>query len=162
MKPKYAIDEIERRWLVAAEDAEPYLQDAALRIVDKYIDGCRLRLRMIEDTDGECVYKFCKKYGRHYSNQQEPAEPITNLYLDSSEYTTLKLLPGTVVNKERFKLTSGAIDRYRLSDETVYIFEIEFPDTSAARNYSPPEFVGEEVTGREDYSGFTLAQRSRA
>lgn len=161
MKPKYAIDEIERRWLVAAEDAAPYLQDAVFRIVDKYIDGSRLRLRMIEDTDGERVYKFCKKYGRHYGSHEEPAEPITNLYLDSNEYTTLNVLPGTVVAKERFKLKSGAIDRYRLRDETVYIFEIEFPDTSAAHNYSPPAFVGEEVTGREAYSGFTLAQRTQ-
>jgi hypothetical protein len=34
LKPKYAIDEIERRWLVAAEDAAPHLHDAPLRILD--------------------------------------------------------------------------------------------------------------------------------
>jgi CYTH domain-containing protein len=96
LKPKYAIDEIERRWLVAAEDAAPHLHDAPLRILDKYIDGCRLRLRKIATADGEFVYKFCKS------------------------------------------------------------------DISEARNFAPPEFVGEEVTDREAYSGFSLARRMSA
>ena len=153
MKPKYALLEIERRWLVSeipvGEDAPPVL------ITDKYIHGTRLRLRRVDTPEGATIFKFCKKYG----TGRGAAEPITNLYLNSDEHALLDQLPGIEVTKRRFRLAAGAIDVYDRADDALCIFEIEFENLTAARAFVPPGFTGREITEDDTLSGLALAQR---
>ena len=151
-QPKYALLEIERRWLVR----EPVhdLVDGVLGrdIEDRYLPGTRLRLRKVTSHDGTVEWKFCKKYG----TDGQFAEPITNIYLSESEYATLAQLPARVVLKKRYVVAHGAIDVYS-QPAGVIIFEAEFQSSAEASSFEPPSFVAKEVTGERQYSGAALA-----
>jgi CYTH domain-containing protein len=153
--PKYSLPEIERRWLVRPEDAGNLDRSPYWLIRDLYISGTRLRLRSVEHKDGKVIHKLGKKYGK----STEISEPITNLYLTSEEYGIFSRLPGKAVRKRRYKVGGGSLDRYEQPGFGHLIFELEFPDEASARNYTPPIFVPEEITGRDEYSGFALACR---
>lgn len=70
----------------------------------------------------------------------------------------LSCLEGLSVKKARYPVEEGSIDVY----DFIAIFEVEFLTTEEAANYTPPEFVSQEVTGDPDYSGFALAQAASA
>lgn len=151
--PKYALMEIERRWLIPNALARPLLNNRPVRITDTYLNDTRLRLRRVEQADGTLRFKFCRKYG----DRDGPAESITNLYLEAAEYELLASLPGARVTKYRYQLDAGAIDVY--GQETLHVFEIEFAGLDAARRYTPPGFVSEEITGNDAFSGLSLARQ---
>lgn len=156
MKPKYSIDEIERRWLVSEDNARPLLTGTPLKLTDKYLENTRLRLRQVNGGDQQTVFKLCKKY----DNRNGPVESITNIYLNSDEYGLISRLPGTTVEKLRFRQSEGSIDVYRFRTGEVFIYEIEFTDAIVASAFRAPLFVNEEITGVEAYSGFALARKS--
>jgi hypothetical protein len=151
--PKYSRPEIERRWLVDSQKAEPLLVAARQVIRDKYLPDAQLRLRRVTNANGNDVYKFCKKYG----DRQDFAESISNLYLSSAEYILLDQLPGAVVSKTRHPQAVGAIDVYLGAASDLYIFEVEFSSVEAAARFEPPEFVDREITGDALLSGRALA-----
>jgi CYTH domain-containing protein len=151
--PKYAIIEIERRWLVDLARCPPFDEHAGARITDRYVSQSLLRLRKIEYPSGEVSCKLCKKYERIGTL----ALPVVNIYLSSDEFELLNQLPGRVVVKRRHYHAEGAVDIYWLGDAELVVFEVEFKDLSAAAAYTPPEFVLEEVTNNPSYSGATLA-----
>ena len=151
--PKYALVEIERRWLVPNELALPLLHDHPVRITDTYLTDTRLRLRRVEQADGRTRFKFCRKYG----NREGPSEAITNLYLDETEYLLLASLAGARVTKQRHHLDAGAIDVY--GEDSLHIFEIEFEALDVAMRYTPPPFVGREITGDDNFTGSSLARQ---
>jgi CYTH domain-containing protein len=151
--PKYAIIEIERRWLVDLARCPPFDEHAGAKITDRYVSQSLLRLRQIEYPSGEFSYKLCKKYERIGGL----AQPTVNIYLSADEFELLNQLPGHVVVKRRHYYAEGAVDIYRLRDGELAVFEVEFKDLSAAEAYSPPEFVLEEVTHNTRYAGASLA-----
>jgi CYTH domain-containing protein len=149
--PKYSLLEIERRWLVdlARVDlsAAPYRE-----IEDLYVAGSRLRLRKISGAE-EVTFKLAKKYGK----RTPLAEPITNLYLTEGEYRLLSSLPGTRTRRRRYSLEGGSLDVYVAPHAEVAVFEIEFDDERAAREFVPPAFVTREITNEPALSGVSLA-----
>jgi CYTH domain-containing protein len=146
--PKYALPEIERRWLVELSQL-PARESLRQRLIeDLYVSGSRLRLRKVVEPGAEDVYKLCKKY--------EP-DVITNLYLSACEYELLATLPGSRVRKARYSLPAGVIDVYQDPPLGFAIFEIEFENRPAAARYQPPAFVAREITGDAAYSGAALA-----
>lgn len=150
--PKYSIAEIERKWLVEP-DALPSLEGQPYReIEDLYIAGTQLRLRRMESTDGQVVFKLCKKYGKTTAL----SEPITNLYLSEAEYRLLSGLAGNTVRKRRYSVAGGALDVYE--GGVITTFEVEFGSEAEAQRYVPPALVGREVTNLEAYSGAALAE----
>ena len=151
--PKYAIIEIERRWLVDLARCPPFDEQAGARITDRYVSQSFLRLRQIDCPSGEVSYKLCKKYER----VGPLAQPIVNIYLSADEFSLLSQIPGHVVVKRRHHYAEGAVDIYRLGDGELAVFEVEFKDLSAATAYPPPEFVLEEITDNPSYSGASLA-----
>jgi len=102
------------------------------------------------------IYKLVKKYGR-----EGWVEPITNLYLDSTEYELLCNLPANEVTKNRFHFANGSLDVYRFETETIGIFEIEFLSLEEAQSFSPPHFVVRELLDEDDNTGVSLALRRR-
>lgn len=154
MQPKYSINEIERRWLVPESALPGLLTEPPSRITDKYLHASRLRLRKVESDQDATVFKLCKKYG----NQQGPSEAMTNLYLDAAEYEQLDQLPGAIIVKLRYRIGAGSIDVFADHADIPAIFEIEFSDPTQAAAYDPPEFVSQEVTGLETYTGAYLAR----
>lgn len=154
--PKYALPEIERRWLADVDKIGSLDGIARRTIEDLYVEGSRLRLRRVVEPNGECIFKLGKKYGKRSLR----VEPITTLYLTEAEYTRLTILPGRRVSKQRLIVAGGSLDLYpRLGTDPLAIFEVEFPDEAAADVFRPPPFVTREVTGDPAYSGYALAQR---
>lgn len=151
-QPKYSLKEIERRWLVDPVTIDAYEKARYLDIEDTYLKDTLLRLRKVTDVSGDVTYKFCKKYGKVSSL----SNAITNIYLSDAEYLVLSKLDGIRVRKRRYAVADGAVDIYQ-GPSTLAIFEIEFDSEQAAASYTPPAFVGEEITDNLAYSGVALA-----
>jgi hypothetical protein len=109
---------------------------------------------LLEDKNGNIIYKLGKKYGKH----SKIVEPITTLYLSLNEYETLSILPGKKAKKRRYGIGDGSLDVYVQPAFGFYIYELEFSNEEEANKYSPPGFVSEEITGLEKFSGFSIAQ----
>jgi CYTH domain-containing protein len=152
-KPKYAIAEVERRWLVELSEFGPLGGLPYREIEDRYIAGTQLRLRKITDASGEPVFKLCKKYGKVTAL----SELITNLYLTEAEFNTLSQLSGALVKKRRYATNGGSLDVYIIPHAGLAVFEIEFESEAAAAGYAPPSFAAAEVTHDSAYSGASLA-----
>jgi CYTH domain-containing protein len=152
--PRYAIAEIERRWLVDATGVGDLELVPFCRYEDLYIDGSRLRLRKITEPDGSALFKLGKKYGK----RSALLEPITTLYLDETEYLQLRHLPGSAASKRRYTIAGGSLDVYERPIPGLMVFELEFKDEEAARKYQPPPFATREITEEARYSGFQLAR----
>lgn len=155
---KYARLEIERRWKVDPERLPDLSALKRIRIRDKYLTGTRLRLRRMEYIDqGVTHYKLCKKYGK----TSDHVEPMTNFYLERSEYEILDGLPGKAIAKDRFPFEFEgqpfSIDRYGEPHAGLYTVEIEFRSEDAAREASPPPFALEEVSADPRFAGSFLA-----
>ena len=152
--PKYALIEIERRWLVDLDRIGSLAEHPFRKIDDLYIAGSRLRLRRVETRDGEVVYKLGKKYGK----RDNWGEPVTSLYLTRDEYVVLASLVGARAGKVRYSVAGGSLDVYVSPRSGLAIFETEFATDEAARTYCPPDFVTNEVTSDENYCGRTIAE----
>lgn len=148
--PKYSLPELERRWLVDLSRVGPLEALPYRDIEDVYLEGTRLRLRVMRGPDG-AVFKLCKKYGR----MPDGGEPITNIYLTEDEYRNLRVLPGRVARKRRYLVSGGALDVY---DSGEVFFEVEFASPSDMHRYDPPPFAAREVTGDDACSGAALAK----
>jgi CYTH domain-containing protein len=152
--PRYAIPEIERRWLVDVAQVGD-LADVPFRLFeDLYIHESRLRLRKITESNGNVVFKLGKKYGR----SSALSEPITTLYLDENEYQMLSVLAGHRSSKRRYIIAGGSLDVYQRPASGPTIFELEFASESLARQYRPPSFVMREITNESAYSGYEIAR----
>lgn len=150
--PKYSHLEIERRWLVELA-ALDFLASQPFRLIeDLYLQESRLRLRKMT-SEQTLEYKLCKKYGK----TDDYSEPICNFYLNQSEYDLLNTLPGSRIVKRRYTWTAGSIDLYLQPELEFAIFEIEFENLHAAENFSPPDFVRQEISNHSAYSGQHLA-----
>ncbi len=152
--PKYALAEVERRWLVA-DGAAIGLNACRARIIeDRYIDGTHLRLRRVTADDAPAIYKLGKKY----LPRDGATQLIVNTYLDAEEFALLAALPAAISRKRRYDVAGGMLDVYETPRAGLRIFEREFTNAGAADAYTPPQCVGREITADASYSGHRLAQ----
>ena len=92
---KYARVERERRFLVA-EVPEGVIE--VRQIVDHYLEGTRLRLREVINSDGTVIRKLGHKV-RLVPGPHEIA--CTSVYLDDQEWELLRALPSRALRKTR-------------------------------------------------------------
>lgn len=151
--PKYAIPEIERRWLVDVAAVRDLSEQPSTVIEDLYVECSRLRLRKMYLAGGKVIYKLCRKYGK----TSEWSEPITNLYLKESEYRLLDGLPGDRIRKRRYPVCGGSLDVFEHPHSGLMIFEREFESEAEAAGYAPPDFVTREIGRGDGYTGAELA-----
>ena len=152
---KYALDEIERRWLAdrAVLPNLDTLDQAVIR--DKYLDGTRIRLRKV--ISGQSVtYKLCKKYGK----TSPICEPITNIYLSAEEFALLDSLPGAILDRKRYYDSIAGV-KWSInitSQHEAILVEAEFGSIEAALATTPPNYCRREVSDSFEYEGATLAR----
>lgn len=156
--PKYSKLEHEKKWLLKKKSLPSLEALDKTKIVDKYFPETKIRLRKMTNLkSGENVYKLCKKYGKLTNT----SEPITNIYLNESEYLLLNNLPGYILTKNRYgypfhdKLYS--IDEFTRSMEPFYLLELEIGDGESFEDVELPEFIERDVTEEEGFSGYSLA-----
>jgi CYTH domain-containing protein len=93
---KYAVVERERRFLV---ERVPEGVVEVRHIVDRYLDGSRLRLREVTAADGS----VSRKIGQKVRLTEGPGEiACTSIYLDDAEWELLHVLPGRTLRKTRY------------------------------------------------------------
>ena len=104
---RYARREDEQRYVAASV---PDGARSPRRVEDRYLDGTRLRLRLVTDEDGTVVRKLGHKV------RDDPARPSavwhTTCYLDDAEYGVLATLPAMTLVKRRRTLTEGCADEF--------------------------------------------------
>lgn len=151
---RYAHPERERRFLLCSP---PVGLTAPRHIVDRYIDGTRLRLRQVTG-EGPAVYKLGQKVR---PNEDDPSlVMLTSMYLTADEYERLLALPATEVRKTRYTLTAGQ-DRYGVDVfedrlDGLVLAEAELADPTV---HDLPDLPGllAEVTTDNRFSGGALA-----
>lgn len=157
---KYAVGEYERRFLLA-EVPEGVSDPRA--IVDHYIDGTRLRLRTVDrQVSGQQDRKLGHK--RRLVESDPTAIMCTSMYLDDGEVAVLSLLPSRRLVKTRWRLDIGSViasvDVFGEALEGLILLEVDLGDPVALERFTPPTWVGPEVTRNERLAGGGLAGRS--
>jgi hypothetical protein len=150
MPSKYARTERERRFVCAAP---PPLGDVVRRrrIVDRYLDGTRLRLRRVEELDGTgpAVHKLTQKL------PGDPWGELTTIYVSEHEYALLSALPAAVLVKERWSVPPLGYDVFRGALEGLVL--VEFEDDVTAAAFVPAAGLGE-VTHDVRFEGGALVR----
>lgn len=155
MIPKYAILEIERRWLARPELLPELSSLEHMLIEDVYFPDTRLRLRRMTSADG-VVYKLGKKYGKISGIE----EPIVNIYLDEAEYSLFAALPGRRLARRRYHYSSGG-RTYNINvalDSTIpIIVEAEYDSRDSAFLDAPPPFCELEISDDPAFEAVVFA-----
>jgi len=150
-RPKYALPENERRFLVEPQNCPRLDPATARRIEDRYFPDTRLRLRKITRAAAPPIYKLCRKY--------ESNDALTNLYLTETEYRLLRALSGDDIAKTRYTHDGFAVDVFEAPHAGLIIAEIEAPTRAALIAITPPGWVAREVTTDPNLTGAALAKR---
>lgn len=150
--------EYERRFLVRDLPREkPW---AVRRIVDHYIDGTRVRLReSVGMVDGapERVMKLTQKI------PQPDGAPgmqgtLTTMYLGEAEYRIFVQLPAAVIRKTRYSFPPLGVDAFEGDLKGLFIAEMEFDTEEAMQAFTPPTWLGHEISDDPRFNGGRLAR----
>jgi len=149
---KYAVVERERRFLI---DRIPDGVVGTRQIVDRYVEGTRLRLREVTDDDGTIT----RKLGHKTRLARGPGEvACTSMYLDDEEWRLLCQLPARVLRKVRHTVDR---DGFRLAVDRLeggsLLAEIDDGD-QLPRGIPEWLAVQQEVTTDERWTGAGLAK----
>ena len=151
---KYGHMERERRWL-CERLPETLVPTRVYDIIDRYIDGSHMRLRWMRGHGVPDERKLTKK-----ADLAADTRIITTIYLDADEFALLQALPARIVHK-RCHYHEGApeiaVDVFGGIHAGLVMAEVEFADADLMRDYTPPAWVGREVTQDNAYGGGTLA-----
>jgi CYTH domain-containing protein len=161
-RDKYAIVERERRFLLAG--LPPGAAARRVEIVDRYLDGTRLRLRRVSlpGSPGSAVPEL-KLTQKVPAARPGPVRGlITNFYLSPAEYDVLATLPGAELAKTRLFFPPYAVDVFGPPRAGLVLAEVELrSDADLAACPPPPESVVE-VTCDDRFAGGRLAVTPRA
>ncbi len=155
---KYARIEWERRFLVDRFPTEAKVTHVR-RIVDRYIDGTRLRLRQMIESDGTEVLKLTQKISERATGARQGL--ITNMYLSREEFDVLTKLPAKVLAKTRHSVRPFGIDVFDGTLDGLIMAEAEFSSDEEASSLVIPSFVHEEVTDDSRFTGGSLVAATR-
>jgi adenylate cyclase len=146
--------EIERKFLVRKLPADLTKYPSA-EIEQGYLvsmdDGLQVRLR----KTGE---RFWLTYKRGSGNVREERE----VELTAEQFEMLwPATEGKRLVKTRYEIPFGQltveIDLYHDRHEGLVVAEVEFDEEQAAKNFQPPDWLGDDVTGDPRYSNQLLA-----
>lgn len=153
---KYARPEYERRFLL---DRLPDDVSDPVRIRDRYVHDSHLRLRLVEDIDGNVLKRQLGQKQR-----ANPADPRvvfhTTVYLDEREHAILSGPPGDDLIKIRYRdsaFPGAVVDGVEQPAHRVILLEVSLPDPVALELLQPPTDAVE-VSDDERYTGRSLAR----
>ncbi len=155
---KYARIERERRYLLAEPPSDLALDSPYTRIHDLYLPNTRLRLRRMEDEQGQVIaLKLTQKF--HPSEGVGLETIITNLYLNDAEFQVLSNLKGKPLTKRRYKYPYAnrnfILDIFEDALEGLILCEIEFDENSVSQPLKLPRITCE-VTNEPFFTGGNL------
>ncbi len=146
--------EIERKFAVRKLPAD--LEQFPHRVVEQgYLatgpNGLQVRLRKSGDKLS-LTYKRDDRAGRIEREVELSAEQFAVLWPATE---------GRRLTKMRYDVPHGdrtvEIDIYRGKHEGLIVAEVEFADENSMRAFQPPDWLGDDVTGKPRYSNVRLA-----
>ncbi len=147
--------EIERKFLVASNDWEK-IADNGVKITQGYVvnaDHCSVRIRIC--SNGKCT--LTTKLPRNGISRYEFENPIEAREADN----LMDLCGDAVVEKVRYKIEIDGlvweVDRFSGLNEGLIVAEVELEREE--QTFTRPAWLGEEVTGLEQYQNSKLARR---
>jgi CYTH domain-containing protein len=156
IETQYSKAEYERRFLL---DRLPDDVSDPVRIRDRYLHDSNLRLRLVEDMDGNVLRR---KLGN--KQRPNPADPRlvhhTSIYLDEREHAMLAALPGDDLVKIRYRyraLPGAGVDVVEHPACGAILLEVSLTDPVALELFKSP-LNGREVGDDESYTGRGLAR----
>lgn len=159
---RYAQAEYERRFVL---DAVPADAREPRWIVDRYLNGTRLRLRTVRE-DGATGKMLQRKVGQKVRPNPGDAATVlhTTMYLDRDELDALAHVDATVLAKTRYRWRLDghpvAVDVYGASLCGLVVAEMCFEDRDLLDAYRPNPVLGPEITGIDALTGPNLASLS--
>jgi CYTH domain-containing protein len=159
---KYSVREFERRFILP--DIPAGVSDER-RISDLYLDGTRLRVRLVATPGGVVLQR---KLGQKRRIAEDDPTTIwhTSLYLNQAEYELLASLSGGTLIKTRWTIDvdrrRGAVDVFEGELAGLVLLEVDLVGFDDFHNFIPPTWVGTEVTTDETFTGGSLARLSAA
>ena len=152
---KYAVVERERRLLVGSV---PDGDVESVEIIDRYVEGSRLRLREMVWADGRRV----RKLGHKVRLSDGPHEvACTSMYLDDAEWELLRQLPARMLRKRRYQVCREgwhlAIDEFEDGTLLAELDDGERPSTAVPAWLD----VLRAVSADEEWTGAALARSGR-
>ncbi len=155
---KFARIERERRFLL---DQFPKEANAVRvrRIVDRYIDGTRVRLREQREDGSPTIYKLTQKIPARGSEAQQGL--ITTIYLTADEFFVFAGLSAKRLSKSRYSVPPFGVDVFEGELEGLLLAEAEFDSAADADALTLPSFIFKEVSADERFTGGQLARASR-
>ena len=155
---KYARIERERRFLL-----DRFPSDVAVvrtrRIVDRYIEGTRLRLREVTEEGVATQWKLTQKIPTPGSGAQQGF--LTTIYLSADEFGVLAQLPAKELRKTRHSVPPFGIDVFEGELEGLVLAETEFDSAEAAASITLPCWIRREVSTDPRFAGGSLVCASR-
>ncbi|MEL6346517.1 MAG: hypothetical protein AAFV53_25625 [Myxococcota bacterium] len=148
---KYGRIERERTFLLdRVPGGEP---DRSVEIVDRYIQGSRLRLRWMRWSDGRIEHKLARKLPEH-----APGTLVMgNLYLSATEHALMTTLPADELRKWRIYYGGWGVDVFEGALSGLILAEKEEDDLKKLARMTPPFPFVRDVTGDHRYMGGHLA-----
>jgi CYTH domain-containing protein len=150
---KYAIVERERRFLLANL---PEGVTSTTEILDRYLEGTRLRLREVREHDGSVT----RKLGHKVRLTAGPAEvACTNFYLNDDEWKLLAELPARLLRKKRHIVQRDGL-RVAIDEHEDGTLVAEIDDHEKPSQFVPEWLeVVRDVSTDETWTGARLAQQ---
>lgn len=155
---KTALPQFRRLFLLERlpEPLEP--KSAHLQIFDNYIEGTRLRLRLVRDPQSK---NWTRVLQQQILQAENPGEcKIAEIHLNESEYSNFEQFEGREIRKNRY---------FHEFDRVGFVFDVylgdlwglntafvEFEDEREMRQFEPPPFAIFEVTGDPFFLGKNL------
>lgn len=156
--------EIERKFIPTSIPDE-FLQDKCYLLEQAYIQTSpvirvRQKATIIDGNPTDSKYILTVKSSGMMARQE------FELPLTENEYTELLAkASGNIITKRRYvhPITDNLtleLDIFEGIFDGLVIAEIEFPDEETAKKYTPPSFLGEEVTFDSRYHNSNLSKMS--
>jgi len=154
---KYAHLERERRFVpIRRPDVSAAIR--RLEIHDSYLDGTRLRLRVVDEQGLVPV----RKLGQKVRVDGPGSIAHTTVYLDDAEHALLAGLPARTLRKTRYAVPldgglDAAVDVFHGPLDGLVLVEIDL-GVDGELPTPQPTWWGDEVTGIEEFTGGALAR----
>jgi len=129
------------------------------RIVDRYIDGTRVRLREQMEDGSPTIYKLTQKIPARGREAQQGL--ITTIYLTADEFRVFAGLSAKRLSKTRYSVSPFGVDVFEGELEGLLLAEAEFDSAADADALTLPSFIFKEVSADERFTGGQLARASR-
>jgi hypothetical protein len=157
---KYALVERERRFVLRTAPSEKPVR--TVEIVDRYLDGSRIRLRAAATVDGQGAGSVQYKLTQKIPDADGGPGLITSLYLEPDEHRLFDTLAGALLSKTRLSVPPFGVDVFRGSLSGLVLAEAEFSSNEEMAPFLAPAWAGPEVTRDPAFSGGQLVRTTRS